>query len=721
MKTASVPRAVSISDIVRLPQPGMVFPGSFAFSSDDRWLAYLYSPEGNLTQQLFIRDCQSGEVHAMQTPGQAVSEECLSPDEILRRERLRERSLGVTRFTWHPRQNSILLSLSSGIYLLDVPEGQSRCLLKKGEKPFIDVRFSPDGNWISYVQDDELYVLPFKGGAPLQLTSGARGTGKTHGLAEYVAQEEMDRSHGYWWSPDSHWIAFTEVDETHIPVYRIINQGAIPTSEDHRYPFAGQPNAIVRLGVIPVGGGDPLWSDCKTDADHYLGRVAWLPDGWLVTQVIDRNQTTLDLYSLNPQSGKKSLLLREESPVWVNLHDVFTPLPTTESAAGGFLWASERSGFRHLYLYGWDGKLIRQLTAGEWQVDALVSVDTKNERIYFMGWMDDARQKHLYRVSLQGGEIDCLTQTAGTHAVVIDHRYEKFVDTFHSLETPPAVSLRSLTKEDLSETLFTNADPRLQTLSLVPPELISFTNRDGVLLYGAIYQPSAGFGSGPFPTTVYVYGGPHAQNVVNGWTMTVNMRAQYLASLGFLVFVLDNRGSARRGLEFEGAIRHRMGKVEVRDQVEGVQYLIKCGLADPKRVGIYGWSYGGYMSAMCLMQAPHVFKSAVAGAPVTHYDGYDTFYTERYMGTPQDNPQGYEEGSVLHYVERLEGSLMIIHGLIDENVHFRHTVRLINALIAADKEAELVLIPDGRHMVRKPADMVYIEKRLSNFFLKTLA
>jgi len=249
---------------------------------------------------------------------------------------------------------------------------------------------------------------------------------------------------------------------------------------------------------------------------------------------------------------------------------------------------------------------------------------------------------------------------------------------------------------------------------------VTLSNRDGVTLYGAIFRPPAHFGPGPYPTIVSVYGGPHAQQVTNSWRMTVAMRAQSLRRLGFLVFVLDNRGSARRGLAFEREIKHTLGHPEVDDQVAGVKQLARQGLADPERVGIYGWSYGGYLSAMCLARAPEVFKVAVAGAPVTQWDGYDTHYTERYLGTPQTNPLAYTESSLLRHVERIAGKLLLVHGLIDENVHFRHTARLINALIRARKSYDLLLFPDERHLPRHLADRVYMEERIRDYFLQHL-
>ena len=374
----------------------------------------------------------------------------------------------------------------------------------------------------------------------------------------------------------------------------------------------------------------------------------------------------------------------------------------------------------HLYLYDAHGNLVRQLTHGDWVVDSLEGVDQKSRIAYFTGTRDGPTERHLYRASLDGGGIERITAEPGTHVVALDHGCVKFVDVFSSVDTPPTVTLRSLTDGSILHSIHEPGDPRLNTLDLTPPELVTIPTRDGQSLHGAVYRPPPEFGPGPYASVVYVYGGPHAQIVSNHWSMTCALRIQHLRSQGYLVFSLDNRGSARRGLAFEGSIKHNMGDVEISDQVDGVSWLIERGLADPDRVGVYGWSYGGYMALMCLSQAPDVFKMGVAGAPVTHWDGYDTHYTERYMSTPQSNPEGYRESSVMAHINRLEGSLLIVHGLIDENVHFRHTARLINSLIAARKYYEILLFPNERHMPRSLADRVYMEERISEFFQRNL-
>lgn len=716
----------SIEEIAKMPLPGMSIPGSISFSPDDWMVTYLHSPQDSLESRLFAFLPSTGERHLLVQPENGgVTDENVSIEEALRRERQRQWTLGITRYAWADNALRLLIPLSGGLFVTDSPQAPLRCLVEAGDQAILDPCFSHDGNQVAFVQDSELYTVPFTGGSPFQLTTGARGTGKTHGLAEYVAQEEMGRSHGYWWSPDDHWIAFTEVDETHTPVYRILHQGKDQTGEtaqeDHRYPFAGQANACVRLGVVHAQGGDPIWMDLGPDVDIYLARVTWLPGNRLAVQIQNRQQTQLDLFIYDIQTGHRILLLTEQNSTWVNLHDMFTPLQGFgEPDVPGFIWASERSGFRHLYLYDGQGQLIRPLTAGTWQVDSLVGVDQDRQIAYFTASNPTPLESHLFSVTFQGDSLRQITTAPGMHSIILDHGKTRFVDIHHHLNQPPQITVRSLADNAELAILHTPSDTRLSRLSLTPPHLIEYKNRTGVTLFGAIYKPPVEFGTGPFPTIISVYGGPHVQMVTNGWNMTVSMRAQYLASLGFLVFVTDNRGSARRGLEFEGVIKNHMGHYEVEDQVDGVNWLVSQGLADPDRVGIYGWSYGGYMAAMCLACAPSTFKAAVAGAPVTSWDGYDTHYTERYMSTPQSNPQGYADSSVINHVPAIDGKLLIVHGLIDENVHFRHSARLINALIHARKPYELMLFPDERHMPRKPGDRIYMEERIRDFFIHNL-
>jgi dipeptidyl-peptidase-4 len=361
---------------------------------------------------------------------------------------------------------------------------------------------------------------------------------------------------------------------------------------------------------------------------------------------------------------------------------------------------------------------VKQLTDGEWAVDGVDEVDAERGQVYFSSTKDSPTERHLYAVPLAGGELRKITRQPGMHSVVVNEECTRFIDVYSSIDQAPTVVLRDIDDGAELAKVFTETDSRVTELGLQPPELVTLQTRDGVALHGSLYRPANV--PKPWRTIVSVYGGPTAQVVDNSWSQTADMRAQYLRSQGFLVFKLDNRGSSRRGVAFESALRHDLGNIEVQDQVDGVNWLVAHGLADPQRVGIYGWSYGGYISAMALARAPDTFKVAVAGAPATHWDGYDTHYTERYMGTPQSNETGYQVSSVMHHVSNMRGRLLLVHGLIDENVHFRHTARLINALIRNRKDYELMMFPDERHMPRREEDRIFMEERIRDFFQQYL-
>lgn len=708
--------------MARLPVPGTAVPTAISFSPDDRFVTFLWSPERSLRQDLYAMDAATGERHRLAMPTAGVAEDRLSLEERLRRERRRELGQGVSRYAWARDGDRLLVPLPDGVYVADGARGPVRKVVDAGDGVVLEPSLAPDGSAVAFVRGGELNVVAATGGASRQLTSGGEASGRTRGLAEFVAQEEMGRSTGHWWAPDSARLAFAEVDESHVPVFRIAHHGATSPyeAEDHRYPFAGGPNAVVRLGVVEVEGGPPRWLDLSDTDDVYLARAGWTPDGAVVAQVEDRSQSRLDLVRFDPRTGDRTLLLREESDVWINLHDLFRPLERSAGMAGWFVWGSERSGFRHLYLCDGAGGVVRALTAGEWMVDSLDGVDEDAGLVFFSATRDGPTERHLYVVGLDGGQPRRLTDEPGTHHVVVDHAGRRFVDTHSALDRPPTVTLRSTADGQPLHVLDDGADPRVERLGLPPPELVSLPAADGTNLHAAVHRPSRPGPPGPAPTVVSVYGGPHVQRVVNAWSTTADMRAQHLRSRGYLVVVVDNRGSARRGLAFEGAVRHRLGSVEVEDQVAAVRWLVERGLADRERVGIYGWSYGGYLAALCLARAPGTFAAAVAGAPVVHWDGYDTHYTERYMGTPAANPHGYERSSVLSHVGTMSGPVMLIHGLLDENVHFRHTARLVSALNRAGKPYELLLFPDERHLPRREEDRTYMEDRVVDFFLRRL-
>ncbi|KAJ6976692.1 dipeptidyl aminopeptidase 4-like isoform X1 [Populus alba x Populus x berolinensis] len=735
-----------IEEIVQSPLPGYEAPTSIGFSAEDSLLTYLFSPDHTLSRKVFAFDLKSGKQELFfGPPDGGLDESNISPEEKLRRERLRQRGLGVTWYEWvktGSKKKAIMVPLPSGLYLQELHSSKPELKLPSSAlSPVIDPHVSPDGTMLAYIRESELHVLNLLYNESKQLTHGAQGNTVTHGLAEYIAQEEMDRKNGYWWSLDSKFIAFTQVDSSEIPLFRIMHQGessvGSEAQEDHPYPFAGASNVKVRLGVVSVHGDSITWMDLlcggtkePDNEDEYLARVHWMHGNVLIAQVLNRSHSKLKLLKFDIKTGKKEVLYAEEQLPWINLHDCFAPLDKgITKYSGGFIWASEKSGFRHLCVHDANGTCLGPITEGEWMVEQIAGINEAAGMIYFTATLDGPLESHLYRAKLYPIENNPLqapvrlTNGKGKHSVVLDHRLQNFVDIHDSLDSPPRVSLCSLFDGREIMPLFEQSFtiPRFKRLELEPPKIVQIQANDGTILYGALYDPDpTRFGPPPYKTMISVYGGPGVQYVCDSWIGTADMRAQYLRSQGILVWKLDNRGSARRGLKFEGALKGNPGRFDAEDQLTGAEWLIKQGLAKAGHIGLCGWSYGGYMSAVILARFPDVFCCAVSGAPVTSWDGYDTFYTEKYMGLPSDNPKGYEYGSVMHHVHKLKGRLLLVHGMIDENVHFRHTARLVNALVAAGKPYELLIFPDERHMPRRQNDRIYMEERIWEFFQRSL-
>jgi dipeptidyl-peptidase 4 len=597
---------------------------------------------------------------------------------------------------WLPSDDALLVAAGGDLFLFRLVLGAYTQLTATAETES-DPQLSPDGRRVSFRRAHDLFVLELGSGKIAQLTSGSTET-VWNAQLDWAYPEELDLATAHWWSPDSKHIAYLQFDVSRQAIYphaSLLNLD--PAAEPQRYPRAGTPNADVRLGVVAAVGGATRWMDLGDMRDMLLARVEWLPDAKSVAAVrLNRIQNRLDLLTADAATGLARVLLRETSPHWVNVNDDLRFLAGRDQ----FLWSSERDGFRHLYLYARDGTLVRQLTSGEWEVGQVAGVNEARREVYFTARAATPLEDHLYVVPLDGGAPRRLTSPGRTHEISMSEGCEHYLDTSSSLREPPRQTIHSGDGSEWS--VFLEADRKpLEEYELLPTEIVTLQASDGATIYARLLKPAGFNPAKKYPVIVMVYGGPHAQMVRNAWA-GANFD-QALAHRGFVVWQLDNRGSAGRGHAWEAALYRRLGERELADQKTGVSHLVSMGFVDPARVGIHGWSYGGFMTLNALLNAPETFKAGAAGAPVTDWRMYDTIYTERYLGLPEENKEGYRLSSPIHLAAKLKGALLLMHNFEDDNVLFQHTLRMADALERAGKPFEMMLYPQKKHGVTGPA------------------
>jgi dipeptidyl-peptidase 9 len=642
----------------------------------------------------------------------------LSKEEILLRERTRQQSSGITSYILHRESRQILLPSGPFLFLFHVDNKTITNLYKQQNDDNVkdehiplaklDAKFSPDGKLVSFVANGDIYIKNIETGRDQRLTFSATKKHVTAGVAEFIIQEEFNRYTGYWWCPtvtNTYKIAYLEVDESKVPTISIPKSGTIEMDVDqYQYPRPGQPNAISVLKIVEFTADcneepkiisfDNLLSE-KFSWCEYVMQVGWMPNGkrvWL--WIIDRKQQHAVLFSMDIETKDIEIIVEENTDIWINTKKTIHFMKNKEQVIFG---QETLTGYNHLYLYERDVssgkyKLVKALTEGQWLVDFdYLWVDEIRNTVYFIGNKLSPIESHLYSVSLLGEHpntnLTQLTYTGySTQEVAFNDDFTKFVAIYSSMNEKPTMALFSIptSQRKAIPISFSFRDIQPITFSLTEPQLYSFDNKTGITIYGCVYVPPNYNPSYSYPTIVHIYQGSHVQLVKNRYMMKTNGRCQLLACLGFIVVIIDGRGSFNRGLQFEGYLRCRMGQFELEDQILGIESLakgenhqhLKLNI-DLKRVGIFGWSYGGYMTLMALCQRPDFFKVGVAGAPVTMWELYDTGYTERYMDTPENNPDGYKKGSVLYYAHQFpeeENRLLIIHGLSDENVHIKYVL-----------------------------------------------
>jgi dipeptidyl-peptidase-4 len=618
-------------------------------------------------------------------------------------------------YQWAADGSGLLFAGAKALAWLDLKTQAVRVLVS-GKESISDAKISPDRRYASFVREHNLWLVGVAGGKERALTKG--GTEEIRkGELDWVYPEELEIKTAYWWAPDSSAIAFLEMDERKVTQYPLVDfESYSGEAEMERYPVAGGANPVVHVYVAPVAGGAARLMDTGAEADQYVARVNWLTDSKHVAiQRLNRAQTQLDLVVADAATGKSRVLLSEKDGYWINLSDDLRFLQDGKR----FLWTSERAGYRHAYVYDFEGKEIAQLTKGEWEITSLDGVDEAKGLVYFTATEKSALERHLYKVGLDGSGFARLTQAEGTHAANFSSSGGYFVDIFSDSMTPPRADL---CRADGSHVTAINENrvAELAEYHLMRPETFTVTSHDGMALNAMMIKPPGFDPKKRYPVLIYVYGGPHVQVVRNAWSGPNYLWHQLMAEKGYIIFSLDNRGSAGRGHLFEEPIHFRLGAQELADQRDGVAWLKAQPFVDASRIGIWGGSYGGHMTLHAMFEASQDFKAGFAAAPVTDWRYYDSIYTERYLGLLPQNLQSYKESSPIENVAKLKGKLLIAHGTGDDNVHFSNTLALVDDLIEAGKAVEVMPFPGRGHGISDPAARKLMMKRVMQFFLDNL-
>ncbi len=612
------------------------------------------------------------------------------------------RRVRESEFTWSASGDELLLSVEGDVFLWRESTGKFDQLTATPETES-DAKLSPDGARVAFRIDNDLYSLDIASKKTTRLTSDGTPT-LMNGKLDWVYPEELDLGSAFWWSPDSSRIAYLQFDTAREFVYPQVDLlGLRAFAEPERYPQAGTPNADVRLGVTPVSGRiETRWMDLGDTRDALLARVDWIPgSGKIAVQKMNRVQNRMDLLAADPATGKAVSLLEETDSSWINYSDAYRFLSNGKE----FIWSSERDGYRHFYLYDIDGKLKNRITEGAWEVTDLAAIGEAGRQIYYISTEASPLERQLYRVGFDGQGKTRITRQTGTHGIRMSPACDYFLDRFSTRADPPSTTLRTAAGDEIAVLRPANRK-LLDEYDILPTEIVEVPASDGTKLYASVVKPKNMTPGHKYPVIVSVYGGPHAQSVVDAWRGAgVN---QVLAANGYIVWELDNRGSSGRGHVFETPLYRRFGKAELADQIEGVKWLLKQGYADETRVAITGWSYGGYMTLYSLLNAPEVFRAGIAGAPVTDWHNYDTIYTERYMGLPSENEEGYKASSAVTYSAKLKGKLLMFHNIEDDNVLFQNSMQMAAAFERDGKDFRMIVYPQKTHGVGgKPARQMY--------------
>ncbi|MBZ5571633.1 MAG: alpha/beta fold hydrolase [Acidobacteriia bacterium] len=691
-------------------------PETIQWSPDNTRFSFIQRDDSGAHGELWSVDAASGEKKVLVSEAKLAS--LAPPVEKIKDEREKERitRYHVAAYQWAPDSKHLLFDSLGQLWLYTVENGTA-VQVTSAPDPSSDPKFSPDGRRLAYLRNHNLYVSAVAGGDEQQITRD-KDENLLNGEVDWVYAEELEVRSNYFWSPNGKEIVFLQMDETKVPAYPITNFAPIHATVDmEKYPQPGDPNPVVRLGVVNASGGKPKWLSLTKDSDIYIPRFGWVHDGLLWAEVLNRTQDNLDLYFVDARSGQSRKVLTESAPeAWVYVNDDFKVLKSGDR----FTWQSWRDGHTHLYLYsfdkgnplGSDAKLERQLTKGDFEVlgaagqphSGIAGIDEDAGIVYFSCDKDDPRQRQVYSVRLDDSEVRRVSQEDGTHEVTLSGDGKRYVDEFSALMTAPRMSVCTAAGGCQGVWASHNVDD----YSIIAPKFLDFKTEDGTTLYGELLMPPKRSPDTKIPLVVYIYGGPAGQTVSNQWPGH-DLFHVVLAQNGFAVFTVDNRGTPGRDRRFQTAVRHQFGAIELKDQLAALDQLFaQYPQLDRNRVAIWGWSNGGSMTLYAMTHSD-LFKAGVSVAPVTDWHNYDSIYTERNNGLPTDKAStSYTDMDLPEVAGKLHGSLLLVHGTSDDNVHFQNSVQMVDALIQAGKQFRFMVYPGKTHGISGAPDQTHL-------------
>ena len=645
---------------------------------------------------------------------------------IIDTQKFPELANGIDSFVFSADEKQLLLanntnpifrhSFTADYFLFNLTTQKLTKVLEQVQEP----TFSPDGTKIGFAKANNLYIYDIASGKTTQVTTDGKKNSIINGITDWVYEEEFAFVRAYDWSADSKKLAYIRFDESEVPEFsmNIFKKDLYPTVETFKYPKAGEKNALVSLHIYDLASNAAKTVNLNNYKDFYIARLKWTNDANILSaQVLNRHQDNLDLLFVDGNTATAKVVLNEKDKAYVDVTDNLTFLKDNS-----FIWTSEKDGYNHIYLYDKAGKLKNQITKGPWEVTAYYGFDEKTKTVFYQSVENGSIVRDVYRIGLDGKNKVKLSSQIGTNNATFSPNFQYFINAYSSVSQPTVHTLNNAKDGKVIQTIIDNKNlaEKVKKYDLPTKEFFELTTEKGHKLNAWMIKPKDFDASKKYPVFMFQYSGPGSQQVANQWLNANDYWFMMLSQQGYIVACVDGRGTGFKGAEFKKCTQKELGKYEVEDQIDAAKVIGNYAYVDKTRIGIFGWSYGGFMSSNCLFKGADVFKMAIAVAPVTNWRFYDSIYTERYMQTPQENASGYDDNSPINHVSKLKGKFLLIHGTADDNVHVQNTMQMVEALVQANKQFDWAIYPDKNHGIYGGKTRIQLYNKMTNFIKENL-